>query len=79
MEEYEIHVYDKSEEAFVKWREERDGQGRLQRKQQTEAKTGYCQIWKKLQDQVQHWTGRLEIKCFHKGRKQWGQHKLTKK
>ena len=52
--------------------EERKGWGRrLRRKQQAEAKTNYCYVCKKIQDQV-----RLEIKCFRKGREQWGRDNL---
>ena len=68
--EYEMHVYDREEKAFIKWREGRDEAGELERKYQTEAKTNYCRVCKKLQDRVRPWTGRLEIKCFHKGREQ---------
>ena len=44
-EEYEMHVYDREEKAFIKWSEERDGARELKRKYQAEAKTNYCRVW----------------------------------
>ena len=44
LEEYEMHVYNREEKAFIKWREGRDRSGELEKKIQAETKTNYCRV-----------------------------------
>ena len=44
LEEYEMHIYDKTEKAFLKWREGADGAGELKKEHQVDVKTEYCII-----------------------------------
>ena len=37
LEEYEVHIYDKTEKAFVKWREGAEGAGELKKENQVDA------------------------------------------
>ena len=73
-----MHIYNKTEKAFVKWREGADRTGELKKKHQVDVKTDNCRVCKKVQDQVRPWTRRIEVKCFHKEKEQWGRDKLTK-
>ena len=50
LEEYEMHIYDKTEKAFLKWREGADGAGKLKKEHQVDVKTEYCRVCKKVQD-----------------------------
>ena len=53
LEEYEMHIYDKTEKAFLKWREGADGAGELKKEHQVDVKTEYSRVCKKVQDQMQ--------------------------
>ena len=76
-EEYEMHIYDKKEKAFLKWRERTDGAGKMEKEGKKDVKTEYCRVCKFVEHQVQLWTREIEIKCFHKEREQWGREKIT--
>lgn len=68
LEEYGIHIYDKTQTLFLKWSEGSDGAGRLKEESLLEAKIENWTVCKKLRHQVQLWTKRMEIKSFHKER-----------
>ena len=78
LEVYEMHIYSKTEKAFLKWRDEADGAGEVKKEHQIDLKTEYCRVCKKVQDQMRPWTRRIEIRCFHKEREQCGRDMLTK-
>ena len=67
-EEYELHIYDKKEQALLKWREGTDEAGKMEKEGKKDVKTEYCRECKIVQHQVQLWTRDIEIKCFHKER-----------
>ena len=46
LEEYEMHMYDKKEKVFLKWRETADGAGELEKERQENVKTELCSICK---------------------------------
>ena len=46
LEEYEMHMYDKKEKVFLKWRETADGAGELEKERQENVKTELCRICK---------------------------------
>ena len=76
-EEYELHIYDKKEKAFLKWTEGTDGAGKMKKEGKKDLTTEYCRVCKIVQHQVQLWTREIEIKCFHKEKEQWGRDKIT--
>ena len=52
LEEYKMRIYDRTEKAFIKWREREGRAGELKEKHQAEAKTNYFRVYKKVQNQV---------------------------
>ena len=76
-EEYEMHIYDRKEKAFLKWTEGTDGAGKVEKEVQKDVKTEYCRVCKNVQHQVQLWTREMEIKCFHNERQKWGRDKIA--
>ena len=78
LEEYGIHIYDKTQTLFLKWSEGSDGAGRLKEESLLETKIEKWTVCKKLRHQVQLWTKCMEIKCFHKERERWGRDRSTK-
>ena len=75
-EEYEMHIYDKKEKAFLKCREGTDGAWKMSKEGQKDLKTEYCRVCKNVQHQMQLWTSAIEIKCFHKEREELGRDKI---
>ena len=48
LEEYEMHIYDKTEKVFLKWREGADGAEELKKERQEDVKTEYCRVCRTL-------------------------------
>ena len=49
LEEYEMHIYDKKEKAFVKWREGTNGAGKMEKEHEKVVETEYCRVCKNVQ------------------------------
>ena len=76
-EEFDMHIYDRMEKVFLKWREGTDGAGEIEKERQEDVKMEYCRVCKNVQHQVWLWTRQMEIKCFHKERQQWRRDEIT--
>ena len=51
-EEFDMHICDRREKVFLKWREETDGAGEMEKERQEDVKTEYCRVCKNVQHQV---------------------------
>ena len=60
LEEYELHIYDKKEKAFVKWRKGSNGAGKMEKEHQKDVETEHCRVCKVVQYQVELWTKEFE-------------------
>ena len=47
-----MHIYDRREKVFLKWREGTDGAGEMEKERQEDVKTEYCRVCKNVQHQV---------------------------
>ena len=56
LEEYEMHIYGKTEKVFLKWGEGADGAGEFKKERQENVKTEYCRVCQTLQHQVRLWV-----------------------
>ena len=48
LEEYDMHIYDRREKVFLKWRETTDGAGELEKQCQEDVKIEYSRVCKNL-------------------------------
>ena len=51
-EEFDMHIYDRMEKVFLKWREGPEGAGEMEKERQEDVKMEYCRVCKIVQHQV---------------------------